>query len=95
MLRLPYSTRRGNAPGYKGVRRSRSKFTAQAFRGGQRFHLGTYSTQHQAGLAVNIALSLLFPKMPSRYLNRIPDEHLPTPEEQDGIRQEVILRIGN
>jgi hypothetical protein len=93
MLRLPYPTRRGNIPGFKGVRQIRNTFTAQVHRGGKRFHLGTFPTETQAAIAVNLALGVLFPDLPSRYLNALPEEELPTPEVQESIQQEVILRI--
>jgi hypothetical protein len=94
MIRLPYTARRGNQPGYKGVRKTRDKFTAQVHQAGTRYHLGTFPTEHHAALAVNEALYLLFDDLPSRFTNEIPSAELPTPEEQAGIQLEVRLRLG-
>jgi hypothetical protein len=94
MLRFPYPTRRGNKPGFKGVRPCRDKFVAQVHRGGRRFHLGTYLDQHQAAFAVNQALAVLYPDLPRRFLNDIPDDHTPSPEDQESIRREVRFRLG-
>jgi hypothetical protein len=94
MLRLPYPTRRGNQPGYKGVRKIRDKFIAQVHRKGKRYHLGTYPTEQHAALAVNQALGLLFQDLPARFMNDLPLEDMPTPEDQEGILLEVRLRLG-
>ncbi len=94
MIRLPYPTRRGNKPGYKGVRQVRDKFIAQVHRQGRRYHLGTYPAEQHAALAVNEALGVLFPDLPSRFLNDVPFEDMPTPEVQESIQQEVLLRLG-
>src|SRR4051794_29612903 len=95
MLRFPYPTRRGNAPGFKGVRLCRDKFTAQVHRGGKRYHLGTYLNEYQAALAVNEALAILYPDLPGRFLNHLPADNVPGPEEQEAIRREVLLRLGS
>ena len=95
MLRFPYLTRRGNKAGYKGVRASRDKFIAQVHRGGERFHLGTFATEQQAAMAVNEALTMLYPSLPSRFLNRLPPDDHPSLEEQEAIRREVALRLGS
>lgn len=94
MLRFPYPTRRGNKPGFKGVRPCREKFIAQVHRGGRRYHLGTYLDEFQAAQAVNEALAILYPDLPSRYLNDIPPENLPAEADQTSIRREVRLRLG-
>lgn len=93
MLRLPYPARRANRPGYKGVRKVRDKFIAQAHRAGRRYHLGTYSNEHAAALAVNLAQGILFLDLPARFMNNIPTEAMPTPLEQSDILQEVHLRL--
>lgn len=95
MLRFPYPTRRGNKPGFKGVRPCRDKFIAQVHRGGRRYHLGTYPDEFQAALAVNEALAILYNDLPGRFLNHIPPEDVPSLEEQEAIRQEVRLRLGS
>lgn len=94
MLRLPYPSRRGNAPGFKGVRKCRTNFTAQVHRGGRRFHLGTFPNEHHAAVAVNVALTILYPDLPSRFLNDLPAECIPDLVAQAAIRQEVLLRLG-
>ncbi len=94
MLRFPYPTRRGNRPGYKGVRPCRDKFIAQVHRGGRRYHLGTFTTEPEAACAVNLALAVLYPELPPRFLNSIPADDLPSPEDQESIRREVRLRLG-
>ena len=93
MLRFPYPTRRGNKPGYKGVRPTHDKFAVQVHRGGKRFHLGTYANEHHAAWAVNLALGTLFQDLPDRFLNRIPEESVPSLEDRESIRQEVLLRL--
>ncbi len=94
MLRFPYPTRRGNKPGFKGVRPCRDKFIAQVHRGGRRYHLGTYLDEYQAALAVNEALAILYPDLPPRFLNTISTDDLPSPQDQESIRREVRLRLG-
>lgn len=93
MLRFPYPTRRGNKPGYKGVRPSHDKFAAQVHRGGRRFHLGTYENEHHAAWAVNLALGRLFQDLPDRFLNHIPKGNAPSLKDQESIRKEVLLRL--
>lgn len=93
MLRFPYQHRRGNAPGPKGVRSTGAKFIAQVHRGGRRFHLGTYPTEVAAAWAVNQALQILYPDLPTRFLNNISLNQTPSAAEQESIRQEVLLRL--
>ena len=94
MLRFPYTARRDNKPGPKGVRKIRDKFIGQVHQRGKRFHLGTFPTEWHAALAVNFALGVLFLDLPQRYLNDIPPEFVPSPEDQKSIEQEVRLRLG-
>ena len=93
MLRFPNLTRRDKKAGYKGVYNSRDKFTAHVHQSGRRFHLGTFLDEHQAALAVNEALVLLYPDLPIRFLNRLLPENVPSPEDQDSIRKEVFVRL--
>lgn len=94
MIRLPYLNRRGNKPGFKGVRSNRKTFTAQVYKGGRRYHLGSYPTEAAAAWAVNEGLSHSYSELPPRFLNVIPAEVIPSLEEQESIRREVRLRLG-
>ena len=95
MLRFPYPTRRGNQPGFKGVRKIRDKFIAQVHQGGKRYHLGTYLDEYQAAFAVNAALAVLYSEIPDRFLNHFSPETVPDPTTQEAIRREVRLRLGS
>jgi hypothetical protein len=95
MIRFPYLARRGDAPGYKGVRPNRGKFTAQVHKAGKRYHLGTFSNDHHAAWAVNMALEILYPGLPDRFLNQIFEDAVPTQRDQESIQKEVLIRLGS
>lgn len=93
-VRLPNRRRRPGVTGYRGVvELTRTRWHACISKNGRKYTLGTFDSPHHAGVAVNIGTELLFPGVPTPYLNAVPDEHLPGPELTQTIRQEVTCRL--
>lgn len=93
-VRLPTRRRRTGVTGYRGVvEMARSRWYACVSRDGHKYTLGTFDSPHHAAVAVNVGTELLFPGLPTSYLNTIAAELSPDPSTMATIRQDVTYRL--